>query len=75
MQEFQVGFYRHRKGNIYYADRIATHSESGEKLVIYWRVPKQSDEFWARPLEMFLDGRFTPLTEKELLLMENDDYV
>lgn len=75
MQEFQAGFYRHRKGNIYYADRIATHSETGEKFVIYWRVPKLSDEFWARPLDMFLDGRFTLLTNEELLTMETEDNV
>lgn len=42
--------YRHFKGDMYVIIDIATHTETGETLVIYGRENKT----WARPLTMFL---------------------
>lgn len=43
--------YRHFKGSLYIVTDLATHTETGETLVIYKEV--DSDKVWARPLEMF----------------------
>ncbi|MCR5301988.1 MAG: DUF1653 domain-containing protein [Lachnospiraceae bacterium] len=45
--------YRHFKGNIYRIITIATHTETGERFVIYKRED-QEDKSYARPLEMFM---------------------
>lgn len=56
--------YRHEKGGVYFVSGIATHSEAGEELVIYrcWD-PGSSNRLWARPREMFEDGRFVRLSD------------
>ena len=46
------GIYRHYKGNRYRVFEIATHSETGEKLVVY-RCLYGDHDLWVRPLEMF----------------------
>ncbi|MEW8955948.1 DUF1653 domain-containing protein [Clostridium sp.] len=46
-------YYKHFKGNWYYVYEKATHSESGEELVIYRPMYGESKLF-GRPLEMFL---------------------
>lgn len=46
--------YRHFKGNIYIVENIATHTETGEKMVIY-RALYGNDEIWARPLDKFVE--------------------
>ena len=45
--------YRHFKGNIYRVITVATHSETGERLVIYKRDDDE-EKSYARPLDMFL---------------------
>lgn len=48
--------YKHRKGGIYKVLAIATHSETLDELVIYQNTLNLLT--WARPMEMFCDGRF-----------------
>ena len=45
--------YRHFKGNIYRVMTIATHTETGERFVIYKR-DDQEDISYARPLDMLM---------------------
>ena len=46
--------YKHYKGNLYLVLEVATHTETGEELVIYANV-KNKAKIWARPLAMFED--------------------
>ena len=47
------GFYRHFKGGLYQVRCTATHSESGEEMVVYQAMypPYQT---WVRPLDLFM---------------------
>lgn len=65
----KYGLYRHFKGGVYLVTGIATHTETGEILVLYKGTSKNSLT-WARPLSMFLekvDGkqRFTYIEDGE----------
>lgn len=46
------GLYRHFKGMYYYVLDVATHSETGEKLVVYQKLYDDRD-LYVRPLDMF----------------------
>lgn len=48
------GRYRHFKGGEYTVHGIATHSETGEQLVVYTPL-YGSGGLWVRPVSMFLE--------------------
>ena len=49
------GKYRHFKGGEYQVQGIATHSETGEQLVVYTPLYGEGG-LWIRPLSMFLEA-------------------
>lgn len=52
--ELQVkAIYRHFKGDYYFVADIATHSETGEKMVVY-RALYGDCSLWVRPYDMFV---------------------
>ncbi|MGN0449343.1 MAG: DUF1653 domain-containing protein [Ruminococcus sp.] len=54
LKKVQRGRYRHFKGAEYEVLGVSTHSETGEKLVIYMSVDGK-ETLWARPYDMFTD--------------------
>ena len=63
-----AGVYRHYKGKLYDVIGIATHSETGEQLVVY-RPQYGERALWVRPLAMFtqivvVDGVGRPRFER-----------
>lgn len=54
LEYVKKGRYLHFKGTEYEVLGISTHSETGEKLVIYMSVDGK-DTLWARPYDMFTD--------------------
>ena len=53
MAELKPGRYRHFKGGEYTVHGTATHSETGEQLVVYTPLYGEGG-MWVRPLSMFL---------------------
>lgn len=53
LQEPSPGRYRHYKGRDYEVLGTATHSETGERLVVY-RACYGEHGLWVRPLTMFI---------------------
>lgn len=49
------GRYRHYKGKEYQVLDLATHSETGERLVVY-RCLYGDYSLWVRPLDMFTES-------------------
>lgn len=64
--------YQHYKGGLYYVfDVVSTHTETGERCVLYYSVDEENPSpLWARPYDMFHgyleDGR------KRFVLVEED---
>ena len=50
----KAGRYRHFKGGEYAVQGVATHSETGENLVVYTPLYGEGG-LWVRPLSMFLE--------------------
>ena len=46
------GWYKHFKGGYYYVTGTATHSETGEQMVIYHHQGEPS-KLWVRPASMW----------------------
>lgn len=46
--------YRHYKGNFYVVENVATHSETGEKMVVY-RALYENGVVYVRPYDMFAE--------------------
>ena len=58
MDSVKIGkVYRHFKGNYYYVENIAYHSETQERMVIYRCLYERPDKktLWIRPEKMFLE--------------------
>lgn len=53
--EIKPGRYRHYKGKDYEVLDVATHSETGEQLVVY-RCLYGDYSWWVRPLSMFTES-------------------
>ena len=51
-QEIKIGKYRHFKGNEYEVIALATHSETGESMVVY-RALYGDGGVWVRPVSMW----------------------
>jgi len=51
--EIAPGRYLHYKGNIYIVLASATHSETLEKMVVYYPEKDGKDKLWVRPEAMF----------------------
>jgi len=49
--------YVHKKGNKYIVVGLAHHTETNEILVIYSHSD-HPNTLWARPVNIFMDGRF-----------------
>lgn len=50
----KAGKYRHYKGAEYEVKGVATHSETGDELVVYTALYGEGG-LWVRPLDMFLE--------------------
>lgn len=55
MRKLEIGaVYKHFKGNLYRAEDVARHSETGETYVVY-RQMYGDRRLWIRPIDMFLE--------------------
>lgn len=53
---------QHKKGGYYLVIGEALHTETQEKLVLYTSYNGNDDIIYARPKDMFFDGRFKKIT-------------
>ena len=70
--------YRHFKGNRYQVLTLATHTETGEKLVVYQDLARE-ERVYARPLEMFAGkvdrNKFPDVRQEYRFELEEDSAV
>ena len=62
--------YKHFKGNYYIVENIATHTETGEKMVVY-RALYGNNAVWVRPLNSFIEKVNKNNQEYRFELQEN----
>ena len=53
-EQLAKGVYRHYKGNEYEVLEIGTHTETGERFVVY-KALYGDGQIWLRPVSMFLE--------------------
>lgn len=72
-ESIQTGRYRHFKGGEYRVLGTATHSETGEVLVVY-RALYGEQALWVRPLSMWLETvQYQGKTVSRFQLLEADE--
>lgn len=72
--DIEAGFYEHYKGGLYEVLYVASHTETGEQLVVYQSL--RDHRIWVRPATMFFENvvlggarypRFTKLLQPSLI--------
>lgn len=74
--KIEKGIYKHFKGKTYEVIGIGKHSETLDEYVIYKPQYESEEEYWVRPVEMFLESveidgktvpRFKPLKKSAVV--------